>query len=827
MILTLFTVSMMALNLSGCMIDTKIGIADPSKSIETSEDSYTVVKIDGSLQAITLSEGQTTNVNFTLSRPLSTDLALSYELSSSRNDQNLDFLSSTGTVIIPAGFAGFTFSIKALTDNLYEGDETFDLNFVPTTVGSEVKAETVPVTLIDSNSVPIVSLSSSATTVSEAVTAQTLTVQLNHPSQKTVSVPYSFTSGTALGGGVDFQSTAGTIVFAAGETSKTLPYTLVNDVVAEPTETFTIQLGAGDGSATLGAVFSTVVSITDNDTAPTISINSPTIAEGTGAGTTTLVFTVTLGAASGQTITANYATAAGTAASGTDFTATSGTLTFSPGDTTKTVSVTITRDSLSEATETLAVNLSGTTNINLTGSTLSGTGSITDDDTLPTLSIGNRTVNELAGTVSVTVTLSAASGQAVGFSWATTTGTAVNPDDFTTSSSTATINAGSTSVNLSVPIIDDLISESSEAFTVTISSPTNATISSGTATVTITDNDVIWDGSFGDGKWSTPSNWSTNAVPGTSDVAIFDGSCTINCNVSMDVAVSVAGINMQSSYTGTITHSTLTVAVGSQGFVMNAGNFAGGSGSITISSSPLTVNGGVFTSTSGTLQIVNPAGGYQTKDAFVIVPSAGFLHNNGMVWFNFSSSNHPKGLVKVASNNPFFNLMLMRPGTSTDDMMLSSESSPTVPVILASTILSSASIKGIWELKGNLSYGSHYGTYMGAENAQFKFTGTSDQTIDNSVGVALPSGLITVDKPAGSKLVLLSNMQLSAGQSFTLLGGNVDLGSYVLRVPGTLSLSATTGIYLNAGTLTVGAGAGTNVGAGAYSSGNIYTGAAP
>jgi hypothetical protein len=159
--------------------------------------------------------------------------------------------------------------------------------------------------------------------------------------------------------------------------------------------------------------------------------------------------------------------------------------------------------------------------------------------------------------------------------------------------------------------------------------------------------------------------------------------------------------------------------------------------------------------------------------------------------------------------------------------MLSSESSPTVPVILASTILSSASIKGIWELKGNLSYGSHYGTYMGAENAQFKFTGTSDQTIDNSVGVALPSGLITVDKPAGSKLVLLSNMQLSAGQSFTLLGGNVDLGSYVLRVPGTLSLSATTGIYLNAGTLTVGAGAGTNVGAGAYSSGNIYTGAAP
>ena len=70
------------------------------------------------------------------------------------------------------------------------------------------------------------------------------------------------------------------------------------------------------------------------------------------AGTTNATFTVTLSAASGQTVTVDYATADGTATAPADYTATPGTLTFAPGQTTKTVTVPVIGDTLDEANET-------------------------------------------------------------------------------------------------------------------------------------------------------------------------------------------------------------------------------------------------------------------------------------------------------------------------------------------------------------------------------------------------------------------------------------------------------------------------------------------
>jgi len=75
--------------------------------------------------------------------------------------------------------------------------------------------------------------------------------------------------------------------------------------------------------------------------------------------------TVTLSAASGQTITVNYSTADGTALAGSDYTASSGTLTFAPGQTSKTVTVTVLGDTVVEGTESFTLNLSGATNATL------------------------------------------------------------------------------------------------------------------------------------------------------------------------------------------------------------------------------------------------------------------------------------------------------------------------------------------------------------------------------------------------------------------------------------------------------------------------------
>ena len=117
--------------------------------------------------------------------------------------------------------------------------------------------------------------------------------------------------------------------------------------------------------------------ITNDDTQPTISINDVSVTEGN-AGTTSAGFTVSLSNASSQTITVNYATADNTATAGSDYVAASGTLTFTPGQTSQPLSVTVNGDLLNEADVTFNVNLSAATNATIADN--QGVGTIVDDD---------------------------------------------------------------------------------------------------------------------------------------------------------------------------------------------------------------------------------------------------------------------------------------------------------------------------------------------------------------------------------------------------------------------------------------------------------------
>ena len=118
---------------------------------------------------------------------------------------------------------------------------------------------------------------------------------------------------------------------------------------------------------------------------PSLSINDVSVTEGPApgapAGTTSAVFTVTLSAASTQTVTVNFATANGTtnpATAPADYAAQSGTLSFAPGQTTKTITIAVVGDAIPEANETFFVNLS--TPSNATISDAQGLGTIVNDD---------------------------------------------------------------------------------------------------------------------------------------------------------------------------------------------------------------------------------------------------------------------------------------------------------------------------------------------------------------------------------------------------------------------------------------------------------------
>ncbi len=120
-------------------------------------------------------------------------------------------------------------------------------------------------------------------------------------------------------------------------------------------------------------------------------MNDVSVSEGN-AGTTPATFTVTLSAASGKTVTFDWATAAGSATAGVDYVAASGSQTFAAGLTTTTVGITVNGDVVDEANENFGITLS--TPGNATIGDGSGVATITDDDAAPTLSVNDVTVTE-------------------------------------------------------------------------------------------------------------------------------------------------------------------------------------------------------------------------------------------------------------------------------------------------------------------------------------------------------------------------------------------------------------------------------------------------
>jgi len=208
-----------------------------------------------------------------------------------------------------------------------------------------------------------------------------------------------------------------------------------------------------------------------------------------------MAFTVTLSGTSATKVTVRYATANGTASSRSDYTSTSGTLTFTPGVTSQTVKVKVNGDKTIEADETLTVTLTKASGATLARATATGT--IANDDvpvtSLPTISIADARLNEgdnETSNMAFTVSLSKASTSAVSAGYSSSNGTAVAGQDFNAASGTVNFAPGSTSATVNVGIIGDTSVESDETFTLTLSAPSGATISRAAATGTILNNDV-------------------------------------------------------------------------------------------------------------------------------------------------------------------------------------------------------------------------------------------------------------------------------------------------------------------------------------------------
>jgi hypothetical protein len=201
------------------------------------------------------------------------------------------------------------------------------------------------------------------------------TVTLSQATGADVTVHYATADITATAGS-DYVSALGTVTIPAGQTSKTFTIAVKGDRLPEPTETFAVNLSAPTNATIAdGQAIGTIV---DNE--PRISISDVSKVEGRTGRTTTFTFVVTLSAAYDQSVTMSYRTVNGTATTGdSDYVAKTGTLTFAPGQTTKTITIQVKGDRKREANQTFYVELFGNSSNSLFTKNR-GIGTILNDD---------------------------------------------------------------------------------------------------------------------------------------------------------------------------------------------------------------------------------------------------------------------------------------------------------------------------------------------------------------------------------------------------------------------------------------------------------------
>jgi hypothetical protein len=330
-------------------------------------------------------------------------------------------------------------------------------------------------------------------------------------------------SGTIAAGGTDnadyVGGTAPTVFngsILAGQTSATVTINVAGDLTIEANENFTLTITNvsntnGTVIANIGANATGTGTITNDDGPGVISVDDVTIAEGD-SGTTAGSFTVHRTGGVSGTVSVNYTITLPGGVGGADGSDVSGPLTgvvtFLEGETTKSIPFTVNGDVTPEPDETFTVTLSGA----IGGATIgdgTATATITNDDSPPTISIGDSSLVEGDDGVTYmvfTVSLSKVGTGPITVDFDTSDGSAVEASDYVNVAGQVSFAPGVTVQTVRVPIIGDDNPENNETLTVTLSSPVGATIADGSGTGTITNDDGVGYYSLAGGAFS--QNWT-------------------------------------------------------------------------------------------------------------------------------------------------------------------------------------------------------------------------------------------------------------------------------------------------------------------------------
>ena len=274
---------------------------------------------------------------------------------------NLDYIPANGTLSFADGELSKDITISINDDNIFEGDEIFSINLSNPVGGVSLgQPNTVQISIIENeNKPPAGSLEFSGSNYAIAEDANMLIVTVNRlgGSAGEVSVNYASADLTAIDGS-DYAAVNGTLIFPDTVTSQTFTIQIFNDADSEGDEKFNLALSVPSGGASLGVKDTATVTIQDNDPKPKAgALQFSNIKYTVLEVEASVDITVTRTGGSFGDISVDYATVDGTAVDGEDYIATSGTLLFLDGETSKTFSITILNDELFEIKEGFTINL--------------------------------------------------------------------------------------------------------------------------------------------------------------------------------------------------------------------------------------------------------------------------------------------------------------------------------------------------------------------------------------------------------------------------------------------------------------------------------------
>ena len=421
------------------------------------------------------------------------DIVVTYIVSGTASD-GTDYATISGSATISGGTSSTTIAVDVSSDSLAECDETVVLTLTAVGCGSiNGSSSTDTVTITDNTQG--VSIVATDNTGTEGVDNASFTVALDNGDVASTNYVVSYTISGTADNGTDYTTIADTVTIPAGANSAAIAITVLDDGVADCSETVTLILTGADDCLVLGATTTADADIYDKTQGVSITASDDTGTEDVDDA----AFTVWLdtGDVAEQAYVVSY-TISGTADNGTDYTTLSGTVTIPAGATSAGIAIAVLDDGIADCSETVTLTLTGAEDCLVIGGATTDSADIHDRAQGVSLVVTDSFGKEGTPVNDASFAVVLDNGQVAGFDITVSysiSGSAANSSDYATLSGAVTITEGSSSAQILVDVTDDVLVEATESVIATLTGADDCVAVGAvtTGTAEIEDNDTFID----------------------------------------------------------------------------------------------------------------------------------------------------------------------------------------------------------------------------------------------------------------------------------------------------------------------------------------------